>query len=75
MPPAARVGEMSASIIRPDVQRMLDNPGVYITGGEGSPLTVIMVSMGGKIYSTQLDRELSLDGFLDGFVIKSGPHQ
>lgn len=66
---------MSASIIRPDVQRMLDNPGVYITGGEGSPLTVIMVSMGGKIYSTQLDRELSLDGFLDGFVIKSGPHQ
>lgn len=67
---------MSASIIRPDVQRMLDNPGIYITGSTRNPaITVIMVSVGGKIYSTVLDNELSTEGFRDHFVIKSGPHQ
>lgn len=65
---------MSASTIMPSVQSMIDNPGVYITGADGSPLTIIMVSIGGKIYSTQLDSELMPTRFMDDFIVKSGPH-
>lgn len=67
---------MSASTIMPAVQRMIDNPGVYITGAADVPeATIIMVSIAGKLFSTMLDRELAPDRFLDGFIIKSGPHQ
>ena len=65
---------MSASIIPDCVRAMLDNPGVYITGDAYAPdATVIMVSLGGRIFSTVLDRELAPDRFLDGFVVKHGP--
>ena len=67
---------MSASIIMPAVRKMLENEGVYITGSVEYPeVTVIMVSQGGKIFSTMLDKELGLDGFGDGFIVKSGPHK
>ena len=76
-PPSAQVDILlDGKAIMPAVQRMLDNPGVYITGAADVPeATIIMVSLNGKIYSTMLDRELAPDRFLDGFIIKSGPHQ
>ena len=67
---------ISASAIMPAVQRMLDNPGVYITGAvNATEATIVIVSIAGKLFSTVLDRELAPDRFLDGFIIKSGPHQ
>ena len=65
---------MNASTIRGDVRRMIENSGVYITGSTvDKDGTVIIVSIDGKLYSTQLDRELSVDGFLDDFYVKMGP--
>lgn len=67
---------MSASTVMPVVQKMMENPGVYITGDiRAGDMVIIMVSIAGKIYSTQLDRELAPDRFLDGFIVKSGPHK
>ena len=65
---------MNASSMRGDVRRMIENEGVYITGSTVDKAgTMIVVSHGGKLFSTMLDRELSTDGFLDDFYVKMGP--
>jgi len=60
--------------ILPIVQRMIDNPGVYITSDSNhETATIVMLSFGGKIYVMSVDDELRPDGFLDTFVVRHGP--
>jgi len=54
------------------VKRMIERPGVYIVGDRLHPdAVVILISKGGKIYSTTLDQELDPWRFLDTLEIKS----
>jgi len=65
---------MSASVLMPQVRRMLDNPGIYIGGDTNSPTaSVIIVSCNGHLFSTRIDTELAPDRFYDTFIIKAGP--
>jgi len=53
------------------VKRMIERPGVYIAGDRLHPgAIVILVSKGGKIYSTILDQELNPERFLDTLELK-----
>ena len=65
---------MSASIIHPKVQRMLDHPGIYICGDTAAPnVCIIIASMNKKLIVMQIDKELDPERFYDTFVIKHGP--
>lgn len=60
-------------MLRPEVRAMIENEGVYIGGDTKEPeLDVILVSMGGKIYSMQIDQELDPERFIDTMTLK-GP--
>jgi hypothetical protein len=57
-----------------DVRHMIDNPGVYIAGDKGHPdITIVLVSLGGKIYSTIIDEELNPEGFFETHTL-NGPY-
>lgn len=57
------------------VRKMLENPGVYIGGDNNHPeVTIVLISIGGKIYSTLIDEELNPERFLDTVTLK-GPFQ
>jgi hypothetical protein len=59
--------------IRPVVQSMLDIEGVYIARDTAHPeAEVPLVSMGGKIYCLQIDKELDPTRFHDTAIF-SGP--
>lgn len=65
---------MSASVIQPQVQRMIDHPGIYICTSVGAPWhAVIIASMGGKLIMMEMDKELDPTRFNDGLVVKHGP--
>lgn len=66
---------MSASVLHPAAARMLDAPGVYICGSTRMPeVTVVVMSVNGTLIALSPENELRPDGFLDDFVVKSGPH-
>jgi hypothetical protein len=53
------------------VGEMIRDQGVYVCGDSEIPdAIVVIVSMGGKLYSTVLDRELNPDRFLDTLVLR-----
>lgn len=60
-------------IIRPDVQRIIDNEGFWIATDIRQPNAEIpIVSMGGKIYAIRLDQELLPDRFFETAIF-AGP--
>lgn len=59
--------------MRQDVENMIKNEGVYIAGDVKYPwATVVIVSVGGKLWSTTLDQELDPERFLETLTLK-GP--
>ena len=65
---------MSASIIQPQVQRMIDNEGIYVCSDVEVPsIAVLIVSKGGKLIVMEVDRELDPTRFLDTLTVKHGP--
>jgi hypothetical protein len=59
--------------IQPKIQAMIDNPGVYLVGDTNAPeVGAAIYSMGGKLYKTKLDGELSAEGFF-GSATVTGP--
>jgi len=61
--------------MRKEVEFMIRNPGVYLAGDVKYPeVTIILVSMDGKIWSTILDRELDPERFFDTLTLK-GPYK
>ena len=54
---------------------MIKNPGVYLAGDTNFPVvTIVLVSMDGKIWSTVLDSELDPEKFLETLTLK-GPYR
>jgi hypothetical protein len=65
---------MSGSVLHPVVQKMLDDPGVYMLGDDRAPGHAIIVhSKDGKLIVLEKDRELDPTRFTDTVVIKHGP--
>jgi len=65
---------VSASIIQPQVQRMIDNEGIYVCSDVEVPsIAVLIVSKGGKLIVMEVDRELDPTRFLDTLTVKHGP--
>jgi len=61
--------------MRKEVEHMIKNPGVYLAGDTKAPeVTIVLVSMGGKIWSTILDSELDPEKFLEALTLK-GPYR
>ena len=55
------------------VKRMIEEPGVYIAGARNHPdVTIVLVSVQGKIWSTILDQILDPERFLETLTLK-GP--
>lgn len=55
------------------VKRMIENPGVYIAGDSNHPdVTIVLVSVQGKIWSTVLDQILDPERFFETLTLK-GP--
>jgi len=60
--------------LRPDVRRMIENPGIYIGGDTKDPRLIIPFwSVNGKVYSLVIDKELDPERFIDTLTL-SGPH-
>lgn len=56
------------------VRVMAENEGVYICGDSKiTCATIVLVSKGGKLFSTKLDAVLSPEGFLDTLIVRAGP--
>ena len=61
--------------MRKEVEHMIKNPGVYLAGDIESPqVTIVLISMNGKIWSTKLDEVLDPEKFLDTLTLK-GPYR
>lgn len=61
--------------MRKEVELMLKNPGVYLAGDINFPsVTIVLVSMDGKIWSTTLGSELDPERFLNTLTLK-GPYR
>lgn len=59
--------------LRPEVRRMIENEGLYIGGDTKKPeVDIPLVSIGGKIYSMKIDKELEPDRFIETMTLK-GP--
>ncbi len=53
-------------VMRKEVEHMIKNEGIYLAGDVNYPVaTVVLVSRGGKIFSTVLDQELDPERFLE----------
>jgi hypothetical protein len=56
------------------VSFMSENEGIYVCGTmENKKMCMVIVSKDGKLWSTQLDKVLRPDRFLDDFILKHGP--
>lgn len=67
---------MSASIVQPQVQRMIDNPGIYVcTTASFRKHAIVIFSMGGKLIVLEMDKELDPTRFADDLVVSHGPLQ
>lgn len=62
------------SLIPAEIQRMIDNEGIYIGSNPSEPTfgEAPIVSMGGKLYSMEIDSELDPTRFIEGHRI-DGP--
>jgi len=64
------------STVREDIQRMVDNEGIWIVTDTNQPGAEIpVISMSGKLYAIELSTELAPHRFLDTAVVASGPHR
>lgn len=64
------------SEIREDIQRMVDNPGIWIVTDENQPGAEIpVVSMDGKLYAIELSTELAPERFLPTARVAGGPYR
>lgn len=68
------IGEAEVIDLIPEsIQKMIDNPGVYLCGDSNAPeVTVPIASMAGKLFSMQIDAEMAPTRFLDTLTI-AGP--
>lgn len=62
--------------VREDVQRMVENPGIWIVTDENQPGAEIpIVSMGGKLYAIELSTVLAPERFLSTARVAGGPYR
>lgn len=62
--------------IREDIQRMVDNPGIWIVTDENQPGAEIpVVSISGKLYAIELSTELAPERFLSTARVAGGPYR
>lgn len=68
--------EESMSAIQPKVQKMIDNPGIYVcTTTTFREHAIVIFSMGGKLIVMEKDKELDPARFAANLVISHGPLQ
>ena len=61
--------------MRKEVEDMIKKPGVYLAGDVNFPaVTIVLISLDGKIWSTNLDAELDPERFLETLTLK-GPYR
>ncbi len=61
-------------MVRDDIQRMIDNPGIWILTDENQPgAEVPVVSIDGKLFAIELTTELKPERFLDSAKVAAGP--
>lgn len=59
-----------------DIQRMIDNEGLWIVVDDTTPGAYVpIMSMGGKLFAIKLDQELAPDRFFPTARVASGPHR
>ena len=60
-------------LIKPEVRRMIDNPGMYLCGDSNAPeATIPIASMNGRLYSMKIDEEMDPERFLETLTV-TGP--
>ena len=63
---------MSASILMPQVQRMLDTEGLYLCSGPNGSIPFAVFSTGGQLIVLQVGKALDPTRFIDGVEVR-GP--
>ena len=65
---------MSASVVQPQVQRMIDNQGIYVCTTISFPEHAIVIySMRGKLIVLEMDKDLDPTRFADDLKVSHGP--